>query len=181
MKKLYSTKLIISFFLLILMLVPAKAAWGAGKKLVGKKAPEISISKIFNAKQKHSLKSLRGQVVLLEFWATWCPPCIKAMPHLEKLHNKYKNKGLVIISISAEKESAIKKFVKSKKLTFPVAIDSGRKTNSSYGIKSIPTAYLIDAAGKVIWQGHTMNLKNETIKKALKEVKIKKKNPLPVW
>lgn len=149
-----------------------------GTNFVGKKAPEISISGSFNAKQKLSLANLKGKVVLVEFWATWCPPCRASISHLSDLYKKYTPKGLVIIAITAEDKNTVRDFVKDNKMRFPVAIDKDRQTNSAYGIRSIPTAYLVGADGKVIWQGHTMQLTESMIEDALKSVKSK---PVPVW
>ncbi len=174
------TILFISFVCVLAFLgVCSENVLAAGKNLVGQKPPEIDISSSFNSKETLTLSHLKGRVVLVEFWATWCPPCKKAIGHLKDLHSKYASKGLVIIAITAEDKNKVKKFVQNNKMRFAVAIDNSRKTNSAYGVRSIPTAYLISAEGKVLWQGHTMNLSDETVRKALKNVKSGAN--LPVW
>jgi thiol-disulfide isomerase/thioredoxin len=151
-----------------------------GSNFIGKVPPEINISSSFNNKTTLSLTNLKGKVVLVEFWATWCPPCRQAISHLKDLRSKYASKGLVIIAITAEDKGVVKKFIKDNRMNFAVAIDDNGKTNSAYGIRSIPTAYLVGADGKVVWQGHTMSLTAGTIEKALKNVKSST-TELPVW
>jgi peroxiredoxin len=171
----------ITLFLIIIVsftIIRGNTALAKGTNFLGKKAPEISISGSFNAKEKLSLSNLRGKVVLVEFWATWCPPCRASISHLSDLYRKYTPKGLVIIAITAEDKDKVKDFVRENKMRFPVAIDKNRQTNSAYGIRSIPTAYLIDSKGKVIWQGHTMQLTESIVEDALKSVKSQ---PVPVW
>ncbi len=147
------------------------SAWGDKKGFVGKVAPEIALASSLNSTGKLSLASLKGKVVLLEFWATWCPPCRASIPHLQKWHDTYGGKGLVIISVTAEDAATVKEFVADNKMTFPVGIDDRDKTNTTYAIQYIPAAFLIDAAGRVIWQGNTLNLKDQQIEAALKAVK----------
>ena len=144
----------------------------AARELVGHKAPEISISGKLNFSGALSLKASRGQVVLLEFWATWCPPCRATIPHLQKLHKAYRGKGLRIISISAEKGGTIRPFVRRQggKMAYPIGFDRSRRTSSTYGISTIPSAFLIDTKGVVIWQGHPLQLKNQQIEEALEQV-----------
>ena len=156
-------------------------ALASGKSFMGKEPPEIEIADWLNAKTKYTLKKLRGKVVLIDFWATWCPPCRKAMPHLQKLWEKHAKKGMVIIAISSEEKKKIQNFISSNKYTFPVGIDTGKKTNKKYGIKGIPSTYLIHPNGKVIWEGNPLQTKalDAKVKEALKAVsKSKKKNKL---
>ena len=178
----------ISIFLVLLFMGIAficfnqQSVLAAAKNLVGRKPPEINISCSFNNKTSLSLSSLKGKVVLVEFWATWCPPCKKAISHLKDLHSKYAKKGLVIIAITAEDKNLVKKFTKDNKMNFAVGIDNNGKTNSAYGIRGIPAAYLIGADGKVVWEGHTMSLSSEIVEKALKNVKsTSTSTDLPVW
>lgn len=148
------------------------SAWGDKKETVdGKVAPEISLASWLNSPGKLSLAGARGRVVLLEFWATWCPPCRASIPHLQKLHEAYSKRGLLIISVTNEDENIVKAFVKEHRMTFPVGIDKEDRTMTTYGILSIPTAFLIDGTGKVVWEGHTMELTQKEIEKALGSLK----------
>ena len=155
------------------LLASQLVAWPAdAASFVGKKAPEISLSGTVNYDGKPSLNAALGRVVLLEFWATWCPPCRRTIPHLQQLHKKYRKKGLLIISVSSESPSKVKSFVRrqGRKMSYPIGIDRSRRTSSKYGIRGIPHAFLIDTTGKVIWQGHPMRLKESQITEALKSV-----------
>ena len=147
------------------------SAWGDKKGLVGKAAPEIALASSLNSTGKPSLASLKGKVVLLEFWATWCGPCRMAIPHLQKLHDTYGEKGLVIISVSSEDAETVKEFVADNKMTFRIGIDDNDKTMTTYGVQYIPMAFLIDTTGRIIWYDNTLKLKDEQIEAALKAVK----------
>jgi len=144
---------------------------------VGKQAPEIHVRKWLNTKKGYSLAECRGKVVLLDFWATWCPPCRRAMPHLQKLWEKHKDKGLVVIGLTAESESKAAPFIKRAGYTFPVALDDRRKTSKAYGIRWIPHTFLIGADGKIIWDGNPLVAKDkldkmveDALKKALPDM-----------
>jgi peroxiredoxin/outer membrane protein assembly factor BamD (BamD/ComL family) len=153
------------------MLAPT-AAFGVGKKLVGQKPPEIMIKEWLNTNESYTLGKLKGKIVLIDFWATWCRPCVRAMPHLQKVWEAYKDKGLVVIAISAETRAKVQPFADRYKYTFPFAMDDNRMTSRAYGIKSIPTTYIIAPDGKVAWQGHASSDDVEkTIKALLPKVK----------
>ena len=81
----------------------------------------------------HALDDLRGKVVVLNYWATWCPPCIEEMPSLEKLHEALASKGLAVVAVSVdERFSDIKRFVDERNLTFTILHDEGMKVSRSY-------------------------------------------------
>jgi peroxiredoxin len=94
--------------------------------------------------------SLKGKVVLVNFWATWCPPCRKEMPDLESLYQKYKAQGLVILAISDEDSSKVKPFIAEHKYTYPVLLDTGRKVNSLYQVDGIPKSFIYNRQGKMV-------------------------------
>ena len=137
---------------------------------VGKTAPEINAGSWYNADgKKVSLADLKGKVTVVEFWATWCPPCRKSIPHLNKLHKKYKDKGVVIIGLSNEKSDTVKKFVKKQNMKYIVG--AGSKSGGTYGVSGIPTAFIIGADGTLLWKGHPMNGMDAALEKAVKSVK----------
>jgi thiol-disulfide isomerase/thioredoxin len=121
-----------------------KAEFGA------KPAPELDGTTWFNAKSPISLEQLRGKVVLLDFWGMWCGPCVAKLPATQALHEKFKDKGLVVIGVhSAHSYEGLEGFLKDRKFTFPVMRDSA-KTASRYLIAAWPTYFLIDKSGKVV-------------------------------
>ena len=98
-----------------------------------------------------NLKELKGKVVFLNFWATWCGPCRSEMPSMQVLYDTYKEKGLEILAVnSGEKSDQVLAFMKSNKLSFPAALDTDGKVSNIYGIQAIPTSYLIDRDGYII-------------------------------
>lgn len=99
-----------------------------------------------------SLKDLRGKVVLMDFWATWCGPCVRAMPHIQALHEKYSDKDVVVIGMNsdvAEALDTVKQFVADRKVTFRHVLDSTGDIGTEYRVQGIPCTLLLDREGKV--------------------------------
>jgi thiol-disulfide isomerase/thioredoxin len=112
---------------------------------VKKKVPEITLKDTSGKEIK--LSSLKGKVVLIDFWASWCGPCRRANKHLKKLYDKYKDQGLEILSISVDdSKSAWKKAIKDDKTGWLHVIDEINLA-SSWNIQFIPTTYLVDKEG----------------------------------
>ena len=96
------------------------------------------------------LSALKGKVVLLDFWATWCPPCRAEIPHFIELYNSYKSQGLEVVGLSVrEKPEVVRAFVKEKDIPYPVAITTGQQEKAYGGIQGIPTTFLIDKKGRI--------------------------------
>jgi len=92
----------------------------------------------------------KGEVVLLNFWATWCPPCRQEMPSMVALSNKYADKGLKMIAVSVDRDTdALKKFVQEYKLPFLVLHDKDSSASTAYGVFRYPETFLIGRDGKV--------------------------------
>jgi thiol-disulfide isomerase/thioredoxin len=104
--------------------------------------------------RKVSLSSYRGKLVFLNFWATWCPPCRSEMPAMEALYTKLKARGFVIVAVDlAEEARVVSEYVKTKKLTFPVLLDTAGEVGGKYSAQSIPTTYIIDREGRILARG----------------------------
>lgn len=98
-----------------------------------------------------SLRDLRGKVVFLNFWATWCPPCRLEMPTMEELHSEFGGQGLVILAINfREGPEEIDRFFKQRRLTFTTLLDGEGKAFESYQAWSLPTTYLINKSGEIV-------------------------------
>jgi len=129
--------------------------------LLGQSAPEISVKEWING-EPATLATLRGQVVLLEFWATWCKPCEQMFPKLNKLDKEYSSRGLNVIALTrhylayrgtpeaqAEELNLMRKMVHDHELTFRVGASEDEQTQELYGAAGIPTMAVIDRAGIV--------------------------------
>ena len=98
-----------------------------------------------------SLNDYRGQIVLINFWATWCLPCRIEMPSMEKLYAEFKNDGFTILAIDLmEDADSVRAFKEKYKLNFPILLDSDGSVAQFYGVISIPTTYLINRDGHII-------------------------------
>ncbi len=116
-----------------------------------------------------SLQELKGKVIFMNFWATWCPPCIAEMPSIQKLYEQSdpKNTAFVMISVDEDPEK-VKKFIKRKKYTFPVYTLTAQGVPVQYASQSIPITFVISADGKVVLRHAGMaNYNTEDFKKFL--------------
>jgi peroxiredoxin len=96
-----------------------------------------------------SLAEFKGKVVFLNFWATWCKPCEQEMPSMQRLHQRWKDQGLVVLAISedAAGASAVAPYLKKHKLSFPVGLDPKALVASLYGVWGVPSTFIIDRHG----------------------------------
>ncbi|HLM80008.1 MAG TPA: TlpA disulfide reductase family protein [Terriglobales bacterium] len=104
---------------------------------------------------------LRGKVVLVNFWATWCPPCRKEMPDLETLFERFSSKGLVVLGISDEETAKVEPFIRERKVSFPVLLDPGRKVNEMFVVEGIPKSFVYDREGKLVAQSIDMRTQKQ--------------------
>lgn len=126
-------------------------------------APEVSAGKWFNV-DSFNLADNKDKIVVVEFWATWCPPCRKSIPHLKKLHEEYSDKGVVLVSLSNEKAATIENFM--GKADMPWIVGAESSSGGEYGVRGIPAAFVV-VDGKIVWNGHPMGGLDEEIKKAV--------------
>jgi peroxiredoxin len=120
--------------------------------LVGQKAPNFSVATVAGAKGNVSIASLRGKVVLIDFWATFCEPCKKSFPKLQELQSKYDANGLKIVGISedeAEDKDRIPDFAHAYGAKFTLAWDGDKAIAQSYKPETMPSSFLIDKTGVV--------------------------------
>ena len=98
-----------------------------------------------------SLSSSAGKVVILNFWATWCPPCRDEMPSMEILYRRFKDEGLEILAVNlGEDTGTVNQFIQNTGYTFPVMLDRFNRTGTTYGISSIPASFILDREGRII-------------------------------
>lgn len=134
----------------------------AAQEKVGSPASKIHITDWIKGPQKGI--NLDGNFVVLDFWATWCAPCLAAVPHMNELQERFKkNKNLVFISISDENVYRIKKTLKNFHFDSYVVTDTSGTTQKLFGISRIPITYLIDDKGIIQWAGNPQNLTAELL------------------
>ena len=137
---------------------------------VGDPAPKLEPGKWVQGEPVKEFQ--KGKAYIVEFWATWCPPCRASIPHLNEVYLKYKDKGLVVIGqdCSETDESRVAPFVKQMgdKMTYRVALDDqqGQMAKTwlkAAGLTGIPSAFLVDTKGVIAWIGHPMKLQEQVI------------------
>jgi cytochrome c biogenesis protein CcmG, thiol:disulfide interchange protein DsbE len=120
---------------------------GSRPTRIGAAAPDFTVQ---DADRKVALADLRGKVVVLNFWATWCAPCVEEMPSLVQLQQRFKDKGVTVVGISIDADGdAYHKFLKDYKIDFLTVRDPDQKTSNLYGSFKWPETYIIDRNGVV--------------------------------
>ena len=134
--------------LLACMLLPAPSH---GATLEPYRASEHTTFQLPNLKDKtHSLADYRGKVILVNFWASWCPPCIHEMPVLKNLKQQLADKPFEILALNVgEKKYKVRKFTNMIKLDLPVLLDTSSETFNAWQVKTLPTSFLVDATGTI--------------------------------
>ena len=131
-------------------------------EMQGKPAPKLALKGWINSKPL-TLENLKGKIVVLDFWATWCGPCLAAIPHTNEMMEHYANKGVVFIGVCAQRGAEkMVDTVKQRGIKYPVATDAG--TNAAYKANSYPDYYIIDRNGVLRWA----DIANREVEKAIK-------------
>lgn len=114
-------------------------------------APEFTLAS--RAGGEMSLASLRGAVVMINFWASWCGPCRQEFPALDEIYRIYRPMGLEMVAINVESEPAdAERFLGMRPVSFPILFDPDNRVSSSYGVSAMPTTVLVDRKGHIRWQ-----------------------------
>jgi len=120
---------------------------GSRPPRIGTAAPDFTVQ---DADRKVTLSDFRGKIVVLNFWATWCPPCVEEMPSLVQMQHRLKDKGVVLLGVSLDVDGdAYRKFLKDYNIDFLTVRDADQKSNNLYGTFKFPETYIIDRNGIV--------------------------------
>ena len=113
-------------------------------------APDFTVPRLGSGSV--TLKELRGSVIFLNFWATWCPPCKEEMPSMERLYKRYKHRDFTIVAISIDSgdPQAVATFVEKLGLTFPIGLDPKLEVANRYTVRALPSSFLIDRQGNTV-------------------------------
>jgi thiol-disulfide isomerase/thioredoxin len=126
-------------------------AWPAAATDGSPPAPQFSLAN--RAGGQTSLAALKGQVVMINFWASWCGPCRQEFPALDQIYAKYKPMGFTLVAINVESERAdAEKFLGATPVNFPILFDPDNTVSGKYGVSAMPTTVLVDRQGRVRWQ-----------------------------
>lgn len=133
---------------------------------IGLEAPEFTLSTVEG--KEISLSSLKGAVVMLDFWASWCPYCVEGVPHAKQLYSAYQDKDFELIGINfRESERKVQSFIDARGVTYPILLDTDGKVAQMYGVRGLPTYLIIDANGIVKYKGHSIPSNVEDIIESL--------------
>ena len=135
--------------LLPLVVVLFLASAGALAVAPGELAPAFALPTASG--ETIALERLKGQVVYVDFWASWCGPCRRSFPWMNEMHRKYAGKGFAIVAVNVDRKRAdADRFLAQFPAEFPVVYDTSGTTPTAFAVKGMPSSYLIDTAGKVI-------------------------------
>ena len=138
---------------------------------IGDPAPKIEAKKWV---QGGPVEIKEGQVTVVEFWATWCPPCRASIPHINELYKQFKDKGVSFVGVSNEKTKEVSSFIKNMgdKMQYPVAIGSDSMSSGymeAFGVDGIPHAFVVDASGHIAWHGHPLDGLDQAVQAAVEK------------
>lgn len=176
MKRWIKITLVVCFFFQLFTVYCLAVADQDGPK-IGDIPPPLILTETVQGSPASELTwdKLKGKVVVLEFWATWCGPCIKAIPHVNELVEQFKDKPVVFISVTSENDDVVRNFVKNHPINASIGIDDYEVLNKAFHVQAIPHAVIVDATGHIAAITHPSEIKPEN----LDEVLAGKKCSLP--
>ncbi|PYI54977.1 thiol-disulfide oxidoreductase ResA [Paenibacillus flagellatus] len=115
----------------------------------GSTAPDFSLQGLDG--KTYRLSDLRGKPVMVNFWGTWCEPCAREMPAIQRQYDKWKDQGLVVLGLNLDESAVtVQSFVRQNEVTFPVLFDKELRMRDRYAVRSYPTTFFVDPDGKIV-------------------------------
>jgi uncharacterized protein (TIGR03435 family) len=167
--------LLLAFCVLGFFIARSHATADKDGPALGGVPPPLTVTKMLQGSSDLSWAKLKGKVVVLEFWATWCGPCVQSIPHVNDLAEQFKNKPVVFISVTSENEEVVRQFLKAHPLKTQVGLDDYEVLNKAFHVQGIPHVIIVDASGHIAAISHPAVVKPEH----LEEVLAGKKCSLP--
>lgn len=167
----------------ILLLLFSYNGFAQEDSKLGKKSPELTFEIILNFERSSAnLSDFNGKIIILDFWATWCAPCIKSFPQLEQLQEKYKH-DLQIITITDDSKERIKQFLEKRNMSLPIVIDEKRNLVKIFPHRTIPHTVVIDKSGIIRAITSSSEVNEDLLSKILagKEVNLREKKDVVVF
>lgn len=167
---------LLSFFFTILTFLAIAFAPLKAKAIdVGSTAPELSLQALDSSQV--ALSKFRGKFIYLDFWASWCGPCKHSVPWMNTLVDRFGSRGLEIVAVNLDtEEKDVKKFLEGIKVNFLILRDPAGKTPESFEVASMPTSFLIDRSGKIVYVHPGFSESDEAdIEKVIQEALAKEK------
>ncbi|MEO1130713.1 MAG: TlpA disulfide reductase family protein [Planctomycetota bacterium] len=139
------------------------------QRLVGKEAPEFTVQRWVG--DEYTMKDMRGEIVVLDFWGTWCPPCLRAIPHLNQLSETYDDQGVTVLGIcdDTRKAERLSSTIKQYDMRYPTALDKNKGSFSAYNGQWYPFIVLVDRKGIIRAAGLTPKGLDKALEELLKE------------
>jgi cytochrome c biogenesis protein CcmG/thiol:disulfide interchange protein DsbE len=135
----------LSFFLVALTLLISACDTGSTPARIGRVAPDFTVQ---DAERKVALNEFRGKVVVLNFWATWCMPCIEEMPSLVQMQRRLKDRGITVVAVSLDKDAeSYQRFLRNHNISLLTVRDEKQQSSDLYGTFKFPETYVIDRNG----------------------------------
>jgi len=152
-----------------LILLTAIICSGCGTQpLISGPAPDFTLDSLHG--DAVTLSDLKGQVAVLDFWATWCSPCVEGMDHLQQMHERYADQGMVVLAINAgEEREEVVEFVAGHGYTFTVLLDTDGVVSDAYGVQGIPHTIIVDPEGEVHYAPGWPDEVEDTLRRLLAE------------
>ena len=146
---------------------------------IGDAPPAFGLEKVLQAPEGKKVEwaALKGKVVVLEFWATWCGPCVGAIPHLNELADKFKDQPVQFIAVTDEDEKVIAPFLKRKPIHAWIGLDTDKSMFKAYGVSGIPHTVVVNKKGKIVAITHPTSLTENILKEALAGKKLSLAQP----